>query len=370
MSDARRRWQCAAERCSSLWVDLFAATASQWHLKPARRPGTPQIFGCGKMTLSQRASVPLALRSADAPGIPIAAPPAGPEQEGAPLTIRGYLESWLRKHGPHLRRLSLAGCGAWVGDEELRLVADYCSGTLVCLDLCGCAQLSDEAVSDCLHRCTKLTMVSLAMMGQLSAEALRHYSPNAAAPESPSPLLRLQFGGEMMDEAAEEAARNQAERAAQLSAAALAAAVPLPPPQLERLDLTGCGGIGWHGLDAALAGCGEGLQEFSLRGQVAMPADGIVSIVGRCPNLTQVSTHNRLRTTFLVRLRSHADACLCAAGHLVLPLDRRQGGDRDRRAEPGPQDTRGVSLPCRRDAPGVRSQPLLFFPVLWRHACP
>lgn len=154
------------------------------------------------------------------------------------------------QHGASLQRLSLAGCGAWVTDEELQIVTQYCSNSLVCLDLCGCAQLSDWSISNCLHKSQSLTTVSLAMMGQLSSEALAHYAPRETA--ETNHLV-----------------------------------VPLPHA-LERLDLTGCGGIGWFGLEAALRGIGAGLLELSLRGQVAMPADGIVNVLRRCPNLEQL----------------------------------------------------------------------------------
>jgi hypothetical protein len=253
----RSKWKHAAQRCDSLWLDLFAASASQWHLKP-RRAHTPQIFGCGKMTLSQRASVPLALRTAEPPDLP--AERATSALPAPPLSIRGFLDCWMTRHGASLQRLSLAGCGAWVTDDELQLVTQHCSDSLVCLDLCGCAQLSDFWVSDCLRECKSLTTVSLAMMGQLSAEALAHW-----AAEEP-----MQQQQQQDDPALQELA------------------VPLPCA-LQRLDLTGCGGIGWFGLQTALrGGCGEGLLELSLRGQVAMPADGIVSVLRCCPNLLQL----------------------------------------------------------------------------------
>ena len=257
-----RKWKGTAERVDSLWLDLFAPSASQWHLKP-RRVNAPQIFGCGKMTLSQRASVPLALRTADSPALE----PAGEmaDADAPPLSIRGFLECWLHRHGANLQRLSLAGCGAWVTDDELQLITQHCKSSLICLDLCGCARLSDDAVSDCLRECTSLSTVSLAMMGQLSSEALAHY-----VPEEPMPPSAL----DAMDE----------EHAA---APAAPLAVPLPCA-LQRLDLTGCGGIGWFGLDSALRGCGTNLLELSLRGQVAMPAEGIVSLLRRCPNLLQL----------------------------------------------------------------------------------
>jgi hypothetical protein len=166
----------------------------------------------------------------------------------------------MTRHGASLQRLSLAGCGAWVTDDELQLVTQHCSDSLVCLDLCGCAQLSDFWVSDCLRECKSLTTVSLAMMGQLSAEALAHW-----AAEEP-----MQQQQQQDDPALQELA------------------VPLPCA-LQRLDLTGCGGIGWFGLQTALrGGCGEGLLELSLRGQVAMPADGIVGVLRCCPNLLQL----------------------------------------------------------------------------------
>ena len=257
-----RKWKRTAEHVDSLWLDLFTASASQWHLKP-RRVNAPQIFGCGKMTLSQRASVPLALRTADSPALEPAGDEAG--ADAPPLSIRGFLECWLTQHGGNLQRLSLAGCGAWVTDDELRLVTQYCRSSLVCLDLCGCARLSDECVSDCLRECTSLTTVSLAMMGQLSSEALAHYVPKE----------------EMVSSMEEEADTDDEEHAA------AAPAVPLPCA-LQRLDLTGCGGIGWFGLDSALRGCGSNLLELSLRGQVAMPAEGIVSLLQRCPNLLQL----------------------------------------------------------------------------------
>jgi hypothetical protein len=85
------------------------------------------------------------------------------------------------QHGASLQRLSLAGCGAWVTDDELQIVTTHCSDSLVCLDLCGCAQLSDWAISTCLRECQSLTTLSLAMMGQLSSDALDHYASSAPA---------------------------------------------------------------------------------------------------------------------------------------------------------------------------------------------
>lgn len=158
----------------------------------------------------------------------------------------------MLQHGTSLKRLSLAGCGAWVTDDALQLVTKNCSDSLVCLDLCGCAQLSDSSVSNCLSECQYLTTVSLAMMGQLSSEALAHYAPSNSEDHG---TARLE--------------------------------IPLPCG-LERLDLTGCGGIGWFGLEAALRCIGVGLLELSLRGQVAMPANGIANVLRCCPNLEQL----------------------------------------------------------------------------------
>ena len=201
------------------------------------------------MTLSQRAAVPLALRTAGPPEILHSEATA---QASPPLSLRDFLECWMMQHGTSLQRLSLAGCGAWVTDDDLQIVTKYCKSSLVCLDLCGCAQLSDWSISKCLRDCQFLTTVSLAMMGQLSSEALAHYAPSEHAAEETQHV-----------------------------------AVPLRC-NLERLDLTGCGGIGWFGLETALRSIGTGLLELSLRGQVAMPADGIVNVLRRCPNLKQL----------------------------------------------------------------------------------
>ena len=206
------------------------------------------------MTLSQRASVPLALRTAGSPELlPEVQHSATAQATPAPpLSLKDFLECWMIQHGASLQRLSLAGCGAWVTDEQLQIVTKYCKDSLVCLDLCGCAQLSDWSISNCLCDCQSLTTVSLAMMGQLSSEALAHYAPS-------------------------EPAAHETELET----------VPLPCA-LQRLDLTGCGGIGWFGLETAFRSIGAGLLELSLRGQVAMPADGIVNVLRRCPNLKQL----------------------------------------------------------------------------------
>jgi hypothetical protein len=132
-----RRWHRAAEQTPSLWWDLFAASASQWHLRP-NQPQKPraQIFGCGRMTLSQRASVPLATRSVPAPPLTLSQRAAqldadramAPETADAPrpLNMEEFLRCWTTTHGLHLRQLSLAGCGAWVRDKHLHTVRAHC----------------------------------------------------------------------------------------------------------------------------------------------------------------------------------------------------------------------------------------------------
>ena len=98
-----------------------------------------------------------------------------------------------------------------------------------------------------------LPVCSLAMMGQLSSEALL---PLSAPDANPPPA----------DE--HEPNTNCA--------------------MLKALDLTGCGGVNGLGLASALAHGGRHLAELSLRGHVSMPSAHLLAVLGCCPKLVQL----------------------------------------------------------------------------------
>lgn len=52
-----KRWLRVAQSTPSLWTNLFVASSSA-----LSRVSSCTIFGCGKMTLAQRASIPLSVR--------------------------------------------------------------------------------------------------------------------------------------------------------------------------------------------------------------------------------------------------------------------------------------------------------------------
>ena len=244
----RSRWQRVTSTTQSLWMDLFTATASLGRRKPASHRA--QIFGCGRMTLAQRAAVPLAVRRSlqDDPLSdmrPLAVDTA------QPLTVSSFLRGWLVRHGEHLRKISLAGCGAWVQDADVQMLANSCASTLICLDLCGCAHLSDEGVAHILQKCQNLSQISLAMMGQLSSAAVEPLAHRAAVAD-------VVNNTDTADKSC-----------------------------LQAIDLTGCGGLMGQTLVRALRGT-PGLTELSLRGHVSMPATNFLSAVNCCTKLQRL----------------------------------------------------------------------------------
>lgn len=140
----------------------------------------------------------------------------------------------------------------------------------------GCRNLSDNAVNMTISRCTRLKNLSLAMMGQLSDDA----------------LTMCGIG-------------NRAQKC------------------LYSLDVTGCGGISYMALERAMCGdkmggLGYGLRELSLRGHVAMPMHGVLAVLHPCLQLQKLDlscclsvTDETVRAAFLSGLwkRSNGGCC-------------------------------------------------------------
>jgi hypothetical protein len=246
------------------------------------------------MTLSQRAAVPLALRRAGPLGVGRSEgtingsglegasavhdglanpPPISP----AALPLGSFLACWAVRHGACLQQLSLAGCGAWVQDEHVALMADKCGATLVSLDLCGCAHLTDDGVAAVLKACRRLLKMSLAMMGQLTSEAL---SPLCLPPPpllSPPDIRREKTTSTTI------CGCDEPDDSDDGSGGTVAWS------ELQALDLTGCGGIGGGGLglERAMRGVPE-LRELSLRGHVSMPSENLVAALRHCAKLERL----------------------------------------------------------------------------------
>ena len=133
----------------------------------------------------------------------------------------------------------------------------------------GCRHVSDEAVSRIIARSPRLSTISLAMMGQLSGEALAISTEHGVGPSVLRNLVRFaclspcKTHGSVINR--------------------MAHACTHQPTNLDQ-DITGCGGISYMALERVMSSggglaLGSHLTELSLRGHVAIPAEGILAVL-------------------------------------------------------------------------------------------